>query len=415
MLKFSPRFLGAALGFALAAVDAAELRLPPFTGELNGVVTRFALPGAPALQWRVAAAAGRDGRIDYTIATDADGVHVRGTAHLAANGDGTWQIDESVVEVGPWLAVLAPWLGSGWNGVTADGKLKLTGGGELRRGKPRGKVKVELDDAIVRKADQGWSLAGVSLHGEFSFETDGLHWASVGPVEVAVRTITTARFGARNLKLNASVDDKLVVALESARLEAGGGELWIDPSKVPLSPPSIKVRMHMQRVGLQDIVALVPGGLADARGRIDGELGLGWSPKDGLELGAGRLGLRDDEPAIVHLEPSPGFLTKRVPERIALLPASAGALARWLSPLNPAYADLSAIELGRTALRVQSLTVEVTPEGDARGRSASIRVVAKPVQEHSSVGVVTFDVNVAGPLSAVLRLGMQDGVSMNVH
>jgi hypothetical protein len=76
---------------------------------------------------------------------------------------------------------------------------------------------------------------------------------------------------------------------------------------------------------------------------------------------------------------------------------------------------LSEIERGKLALRVNSLEVRLTPEGDARGRSASVVIRATPQQADTAVGEVTIDVNVAGPLAAVLRMGMKQDFSSQVR
>jgi len=108
-------------------------------------------------------------------------------------------------------------------------------------------------------------------------------------------------------------------------------------------------------------------------------------------------------------------LTARVPQYFDLLPAWLGPLARWARPVNPAYAAMKSIELGQAELRVKTLDVLLTPDGDERGRSATVRLVAQPEQPGSAVKEVSFDVNVAGPLNEVLKLGIDRGFSVGVH
>jgi len=92
-----------------------------------------------------------------------------------------------------------------------------------------------------------------------------------------------------------------------------------------------------------------------------------------------------------------------------------GPLAKWVSPLNPGFADLVAIELGRTALAVDSLEVRLTPEGDRLGRSARVLVNARPEIAGTSVGPVTFEVGVKGPLAYVLRIGAENGATLKLR
>jgi hypothetical protein len=177
----------------------------------------------------------------------------------------------------------------------------------------------------------------------------------------------------------------------------------------------VSVNVHFNRIGLQDVAALVPTGFAEARGRIDGAVRIDWSKAAGVQLGAGYLKLRDDEPTVVRLAPSPGLLPEHMPERFGLLPTWLGPPARWLAPVNPAYAELKGIELGQTELRAESLAVRLTPEGDNRGRSARVEMVARPAQPGTAVGKVTFEADVSGPLSALFQLSMDDRTNLSFH
>ena len=76
---------------------------------------------------------------------------------------------------------------------------------------------------------------------------------------------------------------------------------------------------------------------------------------------------------------------------------------------------MRSIELGQSELQVKTLEVQLTPEGDDRGRSATVRLVAQPMQPGSSVKEVTFDVNVAGPIAAVVKLGLERGFTLDAH
>ncbi|MDF3059877.1 MAG: hypothetical protein K0R17_4092, partial [Rariglobus sp.] len=69
---------------------------------------------------------------------------------------------------------------------------------------------------------------------------------------------------------------------------------------------------------------------------------------------------------------------------------------------------------GKVGLRVDLLEARLTPEGDERGRSASVVIRARPERAGTVIGEVTFEVNVSGPLAEVLKLGMQQGLSLQV-
>ncbi len=160
---------------------------------------------------------------------------------------------------------------------------------------------------------------------------------------------------------------------------------------------------------------LVPASLAAARGRVNGDLRVAWSEESGFQVGEGKLRLDASEPTTLTLAASPGFLTSQVPARFVLLPAWLGPLSRWFSPPNPALATLSDIELGRIPLQVQSLEVDLSPDGDAVGRTASVSIRGRPVGDGGAVDLVTFQINVAGPLSEVLKLGLEQDFSVNLR
>jgi len=330
--------------------------------------------------------------------------------------DGSWRIEESKVDAAVWLALLAPRLGSVVAGASAQGVLTVSGEGTLHNGEVTGRLLCEWREGVLVHAEQGWKLEGISFRGEFAVDAVGARASSTSPFELKIGTISHPRFGARNLEVKALVTPQRSLQLIAVHLEVAGGELFVDPGEVPLIPPVVDLNLRFQRVGLQDIVLLVPtAGLSDARGRIDGVMRLKWSDATGLKLGVGQLALRNDEPAIVRLTPSLGLLTARVPQYIDLLPKWTGPLARWMRPENPAYGNLSSIELGKSDLRVMKLNVQLTPEGDDHGRSATVKIVAQPDQPGGTVKEVTFDVNVAGPLDALVKVGMEQNFSVDAH
>jgi hypothetical protein len=332
----------------------------------------------------------------------------------ASAADVAWRIETGRVEPGPWLAALAPQLAPTLVGAEVTGTVLLTGEGRLRGGQPAGRIKLEWRDGAVRQAAQKLALEGVSFSGEFDFDGATRTWTSASPGVLKVGTITTGRFGARNLLIHFRLDQRLLPSVDVARVEIAGGEIEAVPFVLPLTPPVIDVNLKISRIGLPDVVALVPSGVSEARGRVDGELQLGWSKALGLRIGAGRLDLRPDEPMLLRLTPTPGLLSASMPERFEFLPPWLGPLAKWASPVNPGFADLVAIEMGRTALAVDSLEVRLTPNGDKFGRSARVLVNARPEIAGTSVGPVTFEVGVKGPLAYVLRIGAENGATLKL-
>ena len=394
--------------------DAAGFVLPPIQGELEGEFAALKFPGAPSLRWKATIERDDAWRRRALVTIDGAGTKLRIEARADVRGDGEWTIVEGVLDLEKWFPVAVPEIGEVAEGVTAVGVVRLSGGGELFGGQPSGVVKVSLADAVVRHEADGWTLEGVGLGGEFRISA-GDAAAVAGPFEASIRTIMTTRFGARSFSARGRLNENGTVTLSEARVEIAGGEVVVDPATIPLSPLAVDINLRVINVGLQDVAALVPASLAEARGRIDGAVRMGWNERDGFQLGVGQLRLGEHEPASVRLAATPGFLTDRVPRYFELIPPWAGPLAKWLRPENPAYDDMAAIEMGRTELRVESLRVSLTPDGDERGRTASVTLTAQPMQASSVVEKVTFEINVAGPLRHVLKLGLEQPFSLDVR
>lgn len=398
-------------GLALAA-------LPLVAGEVTGELKLFDRSPEFVLPWKMTLSKGAsvgEQAFAYRIDTPATQLTACGRIN-PVTGQGTWRIEEGRVDAAVWFGFLAPKLGPVLSGAAAQGSWTVSGEGTFRQGQAVGRLNVEWRDGVLTHAVQGWALEGVGFKGEFVVDVAASRLVSTTPFELTVRTLKHPRFGARNMVVNGLLNDRRAVSLTSARIEIAGGEVTVDPCEVPLLPVDLDVNLHINRVGLQDIVFLVPAaGLSDARGRIDGVVRLKWSAATGPKLGFGRLAIRDDEPAIVRLTPSLGLLTTRVPQHFDLLPAWMGPLARWMRAENPAYEGMRNIELGKADLRVKTLDVKITPEGDERGRSATVRLVAQPAQEGSAVKEVVFDVNVAGPLNQVLALGITQNFSLSTR
>lgn len=376
------------------AVDAAEMRLPPLNGELTGTFHARLWPGAPALPWKIAVHDGAPGQRALSVEVQAPGTRLRLSGQVSeATAAGTWTIEEGSLDIAQWWPVLAPSFGETASALTASGTIELSGGGELRDGVPSGVVKIMLREGVVRQSTEGWTLDGVSLAGSFSLDAGGAAVRSDGPFELTVKTITTTRFGARNLLVRALVDDWQTLSVREARIEIAGGDAMLDPCTVPLSPIALDVKLRLVRVGLQDLAALVPQALTEARGRADGSVGLRWSAESGLVLGAGQFAVRSDEPAVVRLAPTPGLISNSLPT----------------SALQY-YPGLGQIETGEVPLRAELLEVVFTPEGDSEGRTARVRLAGGPVDPKLRAPI-DLTINVRGPLDALVRFGTDSRLS----
>jgi hypothetical protein len=401
------------LGFCLTAnTHAAPAGLTFFTGTLRGETK---ITGLPPLTWTLLAAPAENEKKSAraTIAGEGLSLQIQLEADLASDTI-TWRIAEGNLALGPWFTALAAHLPPLLSTASAAGELRISGDGRLDENfRPLGRVSLACSEATLQNPAEGWTLAGISLAGDFELGPD-LAIRSAGQATLGIQTITTSRFGARALTLSAGLGDDRQLLVTAARLEIAGGEIGIpEPFSVPLTPAvRIDTRVRLQRVGLQDFVALIPSGLSAARGRLSGDLRLLWNQTEGLQIGIGTLSLDESEPTVIRLARSPGFLTGSMPARIGLV---RGFFGRFIYAPNPSLKDLKEIELGEAELQVDSLRIRLTPDGDERGRSAFIEVDARPLQPRGTVKRVTFDINVEGPYSSLLRLGLNQPFTMEVR
>ena len=118
-----------------------------------------------------------------------------------------------------------------------------------------------------------------------------------------------------------------------------------------------------------------------------------WSKLAGLSFGDGWMRLTDGAPATVRLAPTPGLITAQ------------------LGVGNPAFPALQRVELGQTPLSVRLMSAEFDPAGDARGRSAVVHLQAEPT-DPQLVAPLVLEINVAGPLDQLIKLGLDERVRM---
>lgn len=391
---------------------------PLLVGNLSGTSTP--IEGRP-LKWEIALASPSDGVRAGELTIVGEGLSIRvALSYDLASAHLTWRITEAKIDITSWMTALAsrPELAA-LAGTTVTGTIELSGDGTLTDGVPSGRITAEWRDATAGNVEQGWSVDGVTLRvGSAVNQNVNLRelvdLRSI-PVELAVQTISTSRFGARNFKAVASVENFKRINVSSARVEIAGGYVSAAPFDFVFSEPSLNLALSMKGVGLQDLIVFVPTTLSDARGRINGDLLLKWNPTDGVEVGAGNLMIDKDEAATVRLASQPGFLTERVPAKFVLAPWL-GPLKGLFAPKNPSYSTLSAIELGQLGLAVDELEVRMNPDGDEKGRSASAFIRAHPQSKDSAVKEVTFTINITGPLSQIFRIGVgDDKASMTIR
>jgi hypothetical protein len=187
--------------------------------------------------------------------------------------------------------------------------------------------------------------------------------------------------------VRAALADGARIDVSSAAVEIAGGRVTAKPFAVMLAGPKLGVDIAMQRVGLQDMAALVPDFLADGRGRVNGTVRINWSQETGIEVGKGYLEIDPSERAEVRFRPNPGLLTSTLPPQVLEL-----------------YPGLTNVEMGKATLLAEQLEVRLSPEGDAEGRSASVVIAGGPVDK-TLVAPLVLKINVRGPLAPLVTFG----------
>ncbi len=399
-----------------ARAAALPFPLPPLDGEFTGTAGLLFDPARNAhdieLRWKITAGspASSPGRRIIILEAEGHGFVLRARAELdAATLDGAWRIESAHADLASLLPRLAARLPAAFAGLTAEGRVEITGEGGFRAGKPDGRAAFHLDNATASNPARGWSIEGLAVHAELA----PLSTPSTGAA--APQTLSFTRLEAGGIEIR---DGRAVFALapggllrlESFRAEGLGGVLAIAPFTLDLARPSASIRVEVAGIDSAQLASRLPAAVSEARGRLSGDLELRWDPRAGLGFGDGHLRLQETEPASIRLSPAPGFFTARVPEKIELL---GGPLRRLFTIRNPAFDTLKKIELGEMPLAIESIEASFEPSGDAEGRTARVVIAARPTAPDSAVKIVRFNIRVSGPLSQVIRFGLDDTLSFS--
>ncbi len=368
------------------AADGAEpaprWRIPPVVGEIGGDLQPLAWPGAPKLTWQVAASRAEGGIRVLGFTARSAGSELRGELRLDAAGDGEWRLAESRLDLAEWSAGLPAWLGESFAGLELGGVVTCHGEGTLRRGEWSGRARIVWRDGRLAHAARAWRVEGVELALAVAdlrtWRTEPgqtLRWSS--------GEFATHPFG-RGVVVFALAAE--TVAVDEASVAAFGGELVLAPFALSLRAPQAAVIARVVGLDVAHLVRLLPSVLTGARGRVDGSVALQVSG-EGVRVGRGSLALRPGEQAELRLAPRPGLLTDNLPATVLRV-----------------YPGLPRIERGEVPIRAESLEVTFSPQGDAEGRTAALRILGGPV-DPALRAPIDLNVNIRGPLDPLIRLG----------
>lgn len=288
-----------------------------------------------------------------------------------------------------------------------QGELEVSGRGEWSDGAVGGELALRM--TLPRVA--GALAAGLEANGVEVVATVTV--ADNGPTAItatlAVSTLKVAdgQVELRDVAAKLSSEDGQRWRIADFVASLWSGEVSADGFTYDPEAPAVVTTVHIDGVDAAALAPFLSSVIADVSGRLDGSMLVRWSPGEGLVPGRGRLSLAAAASNQLHLAAQPGLLTSRLPPRIDVLPAWLGPLARWAAVENPAYAPLAEIELGRAAVQVDELALDLYPDGPDGARSLRLEVAGRPVAS-TAIGTVRFTVNVTGPLQELIELGLNE-------
>ncbi|EIQ00571.1 Dicarboxylate transport [Opitutaceae bacterium TAV1] len=408
-----------ALLLATAAPPAPAAPPLPLAGELRGALK---IAGDTTLPWQVtlvplpppAAGGGSGGyavtatlRNDRSTGEDTLEVIVTGTLDASLRS-GAWRVASARVDLGAWWPVIRAQSGLGatladWS---AQGSATLAGEGVWQDGRPQGRVTLRVENARFFNLADAIEIDGVTL----DVTCEDLQAFALPPGQrLAAARITAAGAEAKDAVIEFGMTADRTVRVTRAEVAALGGSVRVAPFAVDLASaqPRVSLSAEVGQVSLADLARLVPEALRDAQGRLGGNVGLTWSASEGVRVTTGGLRVERETPAMLRMAAQPGFFTGNLPARFELL----RFLGKSFSVDNPAWATLRSVEMGDLALQVESLDVTLMPDGPDGVRTAEVAIRAYPANRQA-VKVITFRINVAGPLARVLGFGLDSRVSM---
>lgn len=392
-VSFPPRLLrsGFFSGLALAGLGALVsprpvlgVELPLLSGELQGELNPLAVPGAPALHWRLVLAKSSDAAASTArsarLIVDGDGTHLEAEVQLDSSGGAAWKLTEARFALGPWLGAAGKFFDLGE--LTAAGAVSATGAGAWAQGGIAGRAQLSLAEGKLDDPAHKLGLEGLAL-------------------DLAVEDLAAQRTaGGQVLTWTGGHYDTIPIGPGRMRFSVGEGRVRIEEFSVgifggtattaafdfPLTKPEFTVSAQVANLEVKQLLPFLPKVLSDASGRLDGSLAFSRT-EGGIALGAGRLALRQGEAADVRLAPTPGLLSASLPPTVLKY-----------------YPGLGQIETGQVPIRADLLEVAFTPEGDEEGRTASIHLAGGPVDPKLKAPIDLI-VNVRGPLGSLVKFG----------
>ncbi len=259
--------------------------------------------------------------------------------------------------------------------------------GSYRQGKFAGAGTVHLRDGRIGHEATSIVAEGV----EADWEIVDLNRLVTKPGQVRIRALQTPKVAFTDIKAEIALTGPERISVSQFSAGTLEGTISTEPFDYLPASDELAAVVVVDGISAERVMALTQDLPARVSGRLSGRLPVHFDAK-GLRFGTGWLGVQPGSTAELQLNAS-GLLT-------------AGA-----SPKSPSYAVLQKVESGLLKLNVTELRLDVRPPNAPEGRSAQLHVAGQPVDPTVKVPVV-LDLNVNGPVEALLNLGMKSGFSI---
>jgi hypothetical protein len=368
-----------------AMVSRVPLQAVSFDGQI--VVQAGGLPDQ-TLTVRFAA---RQAQPDvWTAETEISGPGLTAMAEArfdVGQDDLTFKVPALRLEAQPlqaWVEHITPLPAGPWE---LSGAVTAELAGSVRQGKFSAAGAVHLREGRV-----GYPPASIVAEGlEADLEFVDLRRLVTKPGLVRVRELQTPKVLFTDLRAEIALTGPARVSVTQFSAKALDGAISTEPFDYVPASGELGAVVMVDGISAERVMALTQDLPARASGRLSGRLPVHFDAK-GFRFGTGWLGVQPGSTAELQLN-------------------AAGLLTGGASPKSPSYAVLQKVESGLLKLNVTELRLDIRPPNSPEGRSAQLHVAGQPVDPTVKVPVV-LDLNVNGPVEALLNLGMKSGFSI---
>lgn len=224
---------------------------------------------------------------------------------------------------------------------------------------------------------------------EAEFRIDDLAAGETQPGTVRMGEVQVGPISATEIAAELAVRRRSEIVVSRATANALGGSVSVEPFTHVLAGTDFEATLVMDRIAIEEVLALAEDVPARAVGRVNGRVPVRYA--DGAFLfGTGWLALTPGTYAEVQLE-------------------AQGLLTGGVATTSPSYATLHKIESGLLRLQLSELRLDIRSPDAPPGRTATIRLAGAPVDREVKAPV-NLSVNVNGPVEQLLNLGLDSRI-----